>query len=79
LILKKKKLNVSKNNYKITVEYEIEKEVKELGLEIEKLAFEIEVRKSGESLIAEFLKKSGEKFEFYDLFENFVNFYGKNK
>jgi len=55
------------------------KEVKELGLEVEKLAFEIEIRKSGESLIAEFLKKSGEKFEFYDLFENFVNFYGKNK
>jgi len=32
---KRKKLNLSKNNSKISVEYEIEKEVKELGVEVE--------------------------------------------
>jgi len=67
---KDKKIDVSKNAYKFDVEYEIEKEVKELGLDVETLKLEVSVSRADDDLVVEFLKKSGEKFEFYDVFEN---------
>ena len=70
---KEKKIDVSSKFYKFNVEYEIEKEVKDLGLDVENLSLEVTVSRAEDDLVVEFMKKGGEKFEFYDLFENFVN------
>jgi len=67
---REKKIDVSKNDYRFTVEYDLEKEVKELGLDVEKLQLEVCLSKSEDDLVVEFLKKSGEKFEFYEIFDN---------
>jgi len=67
---REKKINVSKNDYKFTVEYDLEKEVKELGLDVETLQLEVILSRSEDDIVVEFLKKGGEKFEFYDTFEN---------
>jgi len=67
---REKKIDVSKTGYRFTVEYDLEKEVEELGLDVEKMQLEVCLSKSEDDLIVEFMKKSGEKFEFYDIFEN---------
>ena len=71
---REKKIDVSMNSYKLNIEYEIEKEVKELDLDVEKLELEISISQANNDLVVEFLKKNGEKFEFYDIFENFLSF-----
>ncbi len=69
---KEKRINVSKSLYKLNVEYELEKEVKELEIDVDRLQFEVMLTRSDEDIIVEFMKRSGEKFEFYEVFENFV-------
>ncbi len=69
---KEKRINVSKSLYKLNVKYELEKEVKELEIDVDRLQFEVMLTRSDEDIIVEFMKRSGEKFEFYEVFENFV-------
>jgi serine/threonine protein kinase len=66
---------------KFRVEYETDKEILESlpDLEIEKLTFDVEIEKTEDSYIAVFTKIAGDKLEFFNVYDELINFSQKAK
>jgi serine/threonine protein kinase len=72
-----KEVNAHEELAKFKVTFEVEKELQEMlpEVEIEKLTFEVDVKRiDEENFVAEFTKLGGEKAEFFEVYDEFVNF-----
>ena len=79
--LKPKEIKVTENSAKLKITYDLDEECQEtlFHLNIEKLSFEVELKKlDEESYVAEFTKISGAKSDFYNVYEEFFAYSGKN-
>jgi len=73
---KAKQLKPNENYAKFRVDYEIDSEITENmpDLEVENLALEVEVKKLDDDyFVAEFSKVSGDKYEFFNIYDEYVS------
>ena len=72
---KSKSIDVNGNSAKFRVTYELDEETMEnlSEFEIDKLAFDVELKRiDEENYIAEFTKVSGAKHDFYNMYDEFL-------